>query len=219
MAAQGPIGPGSWGFDPKLKSEMSEFNLPRAKALLDLYGYVDKDGDGWRDLPDGRPLTLLYATQPDDSSRPFDELWKKNMDAIGVRLTLEKGQWPEQLKKARAGQLMIWQLGFSASNPDVQDGLGILYGPASGGQNLPRFKYEPFDVIYRRMDALPDGPERLALLREAQKIITAYMPNRYNVHRIVTDLTQPWLQGFRRPLFGNQFWQYVDVDPALRPGR
>ena len=37
---------------------MSEYDPARAKALLDLYGYVDRDGDGWRDMPDGSPLVL-----------------------------------------------------------------------------------------------------------------------------------------------------------------
>jgi hypothetical protein len=49
------------------------------------------------------------------------------------------------------------------------------------------------------------------------KIAVAYMPQKYVVHRILTDLTQPWLLGYRRPPFGNQFWQYVDVDPARQP--
>ena len=35
---------------------------PAAKALLDKFGYVDRDGDGWRDLPDGKPFTLLMAS-------------------------------------------------------------------------------------------------------------------------------------------------------------
>jgi ABC-type transport system substrate-binding protein len=217
VPAQSMVAPGSWGYDSGLKTENSDFSVARAKALLDMYGYVDRDGDGWRDMPGGKPLTIDYATQPDDLSRQFDEMWKKNLDAVGLRLNIIKGQWPEQLKMARAGHLMIWQLGYTAASPDAQDGLGILYGPASGGQNLARFKLAPFDAIYERMATLPDGPERLALLNEAIKLVTAYAPHKYNVHRILTDLTQPWLIGYRRPLFGNQFWQYVDVDPAQRP--
>ncbi len=214
IPAQSFVAPGGWGYDPAYKSANSDYDPARAKALLDLYGYVDRNGDGWRERPDGAPLVLRLATTSDESSRPFEELWKRNMDAVGIRLELEKGQWPELLRKARSGQLMIWQLGYSSANPDVQDGLGILYGPASGGQNLSRFRYEPFDDISRKMDALPDGPERLALLREAQAIVTAYMPQHFNVHRILTDITQPWLSGYRRPLYSNQFWQYVDIDAA-----
>ena len=212
IAAQSIVVPGSWGYDPTFRSENSEYDVARAKALLDMYGYLDRDGDGWRELPDGRPLVIEYATQPDALSRQFDELWKKSMDAIGIRLRVRAGQWPEQLKAARAGQLMVWQLGYTAVSPDVQDGLQILFGPASGGQNLSRFKDARFDALYRRMQALPDGPERLALLREALMIVTAYAPQKYNVHRIVTYLVQPRLLGFRAPLYGNQFWQYVDID-------
>ena len=217
VPAQTVLAPGSWGYDPNYKSENSDYSPARAKALLDMFGYVDRDGDGWRDMPDGKSLTLAYATQPDELSRKFDELWKKNMDAVGLRLTTIKGQWPEQLKMARAGQLMIWQLGYTAADPDAQGALQLLYGPGAGGQNLPRFKHARFDEIYDRMQALPDGPERLQLLHEALKIVTALMPHKYNVHRVITDLTHPWLQGYRRPPFGSQFWQYVDVDPALRP--
>ena len=212
IPAQSMVAPGTWGYDPEYKSANSDYDPARAKALLDLFGYIDRDGDGWRDRPDGGPLVIEYASQPDAISRSFDEVWKKNMDAIGVRLVVRTGQWPEQLKAARAGQLMLWQLGYSAGSPDVQDGLQTLYGPAAGGQNLPRFKHERYDQIYREMAGLPDGPRRLALLREAQQIVTAYVPHKYNVHRLSTELTQPWLVGFRRQLFGSQWWQYVDIE-------
>jgi ABC-type transport system substrate-binding protein len=219
IPAQSMVVPGSFGFDPAYKSENSDYSVPRAKALLDMYGYVDRNGDGWRDQPDGKPLVMQYATQPDAISRSFDEIMKKNFDSINVRLQIKPGQWPEQLKAARAGQLMLWQLGSSASTPDAQDSLEALYGPSAGGGNLARFKNPRFDEIYRQMQSLPDGPERLALLREAQAIVTAYAPLKYNVHRIINELTQPWLVGYRRPSFGNQFWQYVDIDESQRKPR
>ncbi len=216
IAAQSVVAPGTYGYDPQFVSENGVYDLSRAKALLDLYGYVDRNGDGWRDRPDGGPLVIDYASQPDALSRQFDEGWKHSMDALGVKLQIRAGQWPEQLKAARAGQLMVWQLGYSAASPDVQDGLQLLFGPASGGQNLARFRNARFDALYMRMQSLPDGPERLALLREAQNLATAYAPHKYNVHRILTDLTQPWVIGYRRPLYGNRFWQYIDIDAGLR---
>ncbi len=212
IPAQTSVSPGGYGYDPTLRTENGIYSPARAKALLDVYGYVDRDGDGWRELPDGKPLVIEYATTPDSISRQFDELWKKNMDAIGVRIKFRTAKWPEQLKAARAGQLQIWQLGYSNSNPDFQDGLQTLYGPASGGQNLGRFKLARFDQLYDRMQAMPDSPERLALLREAQDLVTAYAPMKYNVHRIITWLAQARVRGLRAPTYGNQFWQYVDID-------
>ena len=63
----------------------------------------------------------------------------------------------------------------------------------------------------------PDGPERLALMREAERLLIAYMPQKINVHRIGTDLTQPWLVGFRRPVFWLTSWQYLDILPGQPP--
>ena len=219
VPAQSVVAPMTWGYDPDYKSENGDFDLARAKALLDTYGYVDKDGDGWRDQPDGRPLVLEIASSPDSRSKPYDELWKRDMDKLGVQIRIRTAQWPENLKSARAGQLMIWQLGFNSSTPDAQLGLELMYGPASGGQNLGRFKLARYDEIYRRMMVLPDGPERAALLRDAQKLLTAYMPQKFRVHRIVNDLAQPWLIGFRRPYFNQIFWPYVDIDTAKLPPR
>ncbi|MBW8830712.1 MAG: hypothetical protein JF606_15020 [Burkholderiales bacterium] len=73
-----------------------------------------------------------------------------------------------------------------------------------------------FDEAYEQIQILPDGPQRLALLREALNIVTALAPHKYNVH--LTDLSQPWLIGYRRPLYGRQCWQYVDIDEASAPG-
>jgi ABC-type transport system substrate-binding protein len=216
IPAQSMVAPGTFGYDPNYKTENSDYNVPRAKALLDMYGYVDRNGDGWRDMPDGSPLVIQYATSPDSLQRQFDELWKRNMDAIGVRVEFKPAQWPENLKAARAGQLMVWQLGYTASTPDVQDAMQLLYGPGAGGQNLGRFRNERFDAIYDRMRSMPDGPERLALLDEANRIVTALAPHKYNVHRIVTDLAQPWIVGYRRPVFVSRFWQYLDVDESRR---
>jgi ABC-type transport system substrate-binding protein len=217
IPAQSLVSPHTYGYDPDFKSHNSDHDPARAKALLDMFGYVDRDGDGWREMPDGRPLVLQYASQSDALSRQFDELWKKNMDAVGVRLNIALGQWPEQLKKARAGQLMIWQLAYSAALPDVQDGFELAYGPAAGGQNISRFRLEAFDRAYRRLQMLPDGPERLQAVAEANQLLLAYMPLKYTVHRIVNDLNHPRLVGYKRPPFGNQFWHWVDIDPAAQP--
>jgi ABC-type transport system substrate-binding protein len=216
VPAQSPIAPGTWGYDPAFKSEMSEFNLARAKALLDMHGYVDKNGDGWRDQPDGQPLVLEYATSPDQQSRQLNELWKKNMDAIGLRIEFKVAKWPEQLKASRAGKLMMWGVGWSATQPDADTFLALGYGPNKGQANHARFDLAAFNALYERQRVLPDGPERQALLDEAKKLMVAYMPYKIHVHRIWTDLWHPWVLGYDRNIFVRDFWKYLDVDSAMQ---
>lgn len=217
VPAQAPVVPHTTGFDPAFKSEMSDYDPARAKALLDMYGYVDKDGDGWRDLPDGSPLVITRNTEPNSLSRAIDELWDKTLRAIGIKLQLKIQQWPENLKAAQSGRYQMWPVASSASSNDGQEALQRVYGPFSGTQNLPRFKDARLDALYDRMQAMPDGPEREALFREAKRIAVTYVPYKVHVHRMLTDIQQPWMSGYRRPLFWQDFWQFVDIDPARQP--
>ena len=216
IPAQSPVGPQTWGYDPGFRSEMSEYDPARAKALLDLYGYVDRDGDGWREQPDGSPLTIEYATQPDQQSRQLIELWRKNMTAIGIRMEFKYAKWPEQLKASRAGRLMMWGVGWSANAPDGDAFLALGYGPNRGQANHARFDLPAFNKLYQQQRVLADGPERAAVMAEAKKIMVAYMPYKAHVHRYFTDLAHPWVLGARRNIFVRDFWKYVDVDPDLR---
>ena len=87
IPAQTPIAPHTYGYDANLKTEMSDFDPARAKALLDAFGYVDRDGDGWREQPDGSPLVLEMASRQDDLQRQLNELWERHMRAVGLRIT------------------------------------------------------------------------------------------------------------------------------------
>lgn len=216
IPAQSPIGPETWGYDPTFRSEMSSYSVARAKALLDMHGWVDRDGDGWRDQPDGQPLVLEYATSPDQQSRQLSELWKKNMDAIGIRIEFKVAKWPENLKASRVGKLMMWGVGWSAGAPDGDTFLALGYGPNKGQANHARFDLPEFNRLYEKQRLLPDGPERAAVMADAKKLMIAYMPYKIHVHRISTDLSHPWVRGYHRNIFVREFWKYVDIDAAAQ---
>ena len=219
VVAQSPLLPGTSGYDPTFRSEMSAYDVPRAKALLDLYGYVDRDGDGWRESPAGTPLRLVMATETTQIYRQFNEQWRRCMAAVGIRMEFEIAEWPAHLKAALAGSLQMWMLGSTADVPDGQSALQRWYGPQSGRQNLSRFQLPAFDAAYDRMLALPDGPERDALFLACKRWAAAYMPTKVLVHRIANELLHPWVIGYRRTPFWQDWWQWVDVDMALRAAK
>ena len=212
LLAQGAIAPLVFGYDPNFKSEMSDFDVPRARALLDLYGYVDRNGDGWREQPDGSPLLLEYATQPDQLSRQLAELWQKSMKAIGVRISFKSAKWPENLKASRSGKLMMWGVGWLAGSPDGDTFLALGYGPNKGQANHSRFDLPAFNALYIKQNKMPDGPEREKVMQEAAKLMVAYAPYKISGHRIATDLMHPWVIGYKRNPFIREFWKFVDVD-------
>ncbi len=217
IVAQSPALPHSYAFNTSYRSENGEYNLARAKALLDMFGYVDKDGDGWREMPDGSPLLLKKATQPDQQSRQLDEQWKRDMDALNIRIEFAPAKWPENLKAGRAGKLMMWGLGGSGAGFDSLGGFARYHSKQVGGQNFARFKLPAMDVLYDRLDEMPDSPERLTLFEEAKRLSVVYAPYKFHVHRYFNDMTQPWVIGYRRPLFWNEYWQFIDIDTSKLP--
>jgi ABC-type transport system substrate-binding protein len=214
VIAQGPIAPETYGYDAAFRTEMSTFNRARAKALLDMHGYLDRNGDGWREQPDGRPLVLEYSTQPDGQSRQLIEQWNKNMQAIGIRIEFKTAKWPENLKSSRGGKLMMWGVSWSAAQPDGDTFLALGYGPNKGQANHARFDLAAFNRLYEQQRKMPDGPERLAVMQAAAKLMVAYMPYKVHVHRIWTDLTHPWVKGYVKNQYVREFYKYVDVDLA-----
>lgn len=211
LAAQSIVPPSTFGYDPALKSEMSTYDPARANALLDLYGFVDRDGDGWRDRSDGSPLVLQYHT--DKTLREFNELWQRRMNALHLRIEFIPGRWTEQAKAARAGKLMIWFLSWNADVPDADPFLRLGYGPAIGGDNLSRFNLPAFNALYERQSELPDGPERQATITEANRLLLAYLPMKAHVHRLQVTMNWPRLQGYRPHPFLRPFHAFVDVAP------
>ncbi|HET9025422.1 MAG TPA: ABC transporter substrate-binding protein, partial [Burkholderiaceae bacterium] len=201
--------PHQHGFDPLFRSEMGEYSPARAKALLDTCGYVDRDGDGWRELPDGRPLTLERTSSTGQVYRRVDEGFERDMTALGLRVRFRTGEFSELVKAGRAGKLMMWMLGYNAILPDGQQFLTRYYSKA---ETFTRFRFGPMDRIYEQLGALADGPEREALLLQAQRLAIAYMPYKYTSLRFETHVTQPHVIGFRRPIFSNDWYHFVDLD-------
>jgi len=217
IPSQSPVAPLTAGYDPNFRSEMSEFSPARAKALLDAFGYVDRNGDGWRERPDGSSLKLEMATQPDQLSRQLDEIWKRSMTAVGLQIDFRPAKWPENLKNSRAGKLMMWRVGWVAAQPDGDTFLALGYGPNKGQANHARFDLPAFNTLYAQQRTLPDGPERDALFHAAKKLFAVYAPYKFLGHRIETAVYHPWVVGFRRHPFMRDFWKYIDIDRDLQP--
>jgi ABC-type transport system substrate-binding protein len=214
IQAQTPYSPGVAGFEPGFRTSAGEYNVAKAKALLDMYGYVDRDGDGYREKPDGSPLVLHFSSTPTGRDQMYDELWKRSLDDIGIRFEVQKAKWPDILKAARRGKVQFWQLGGSAASPDADTWLASLSSSNPEG-NLAKFALPEYDQLYQKARSMPDGPERTKIYQHLAKLVVAYVPWKINTHRIRTDMWYPQLFGFKRhPIMSFNFWKYVDIDPS-----
>jgi ABC-type transport system substrate-binding protein len=199
------------GHDPNFSGH-AKYDPRGAAALLDKFGYIDRDKDGWRDLPDGKPLLLKMGTSPSAIDHQFNELWQRNLAAVGIRVEFVNQKFGDLLKMARAGQLQMWALGNTSLTPEGYQFLGLLYGGFSGLSNLARFKQPDFDRLYDQSRSLPDSPERTKLFREMSQLVSAYSPWMLNAYRIENIAVYPWVIDYKYNTFQNHPWMYYDVD-------
>jgi ABC-type transport system substrate-binding protein len=211
MRATQPIPPDIEGHVPGLNVSPPH-DPAAARALLDRFGYRDRDGDGLRELPDGRPLTLHIGTTAEDRER--DDLIRKNLLAVGIRVEFVNRKWADLLKMARAGQLQVWMLG---AFPVSADAIMLqLYGPNAGNTNLARFRNAEFDALYRRSRQEPSAEERWRTYQRMAQIIGIRNPWGLRIYAIRSALVRPWVQGFRRNPHFFQVWRFCDIDVGLR---
>jgi len=217
VPASGPIPPDIAGYDPALKTGAQIYDPAAARALLDRFGYRDRDGDGYRETPDGKPLVLERWSAPTSLSRQEDEQWKKNMDSIGLKIVFRKDQLQELRKMARQGKLPMRTDGWNADYPDAENFMQLLYGPNLGQENHARFSLPEFDRLYEAAHALPDSPERTRLFDRMTGLVLAYAPWRLMEHRIEDHVLQPWVRNYMPHPVRSAIWRYLDIDPAQRP--
>jgi len=209
VEAQFPIPPGVVGHDPNYRSSI-KYDPAGANALLDRFGYK-KGADGWRTLPDGKPLAIRYASRPDSLGRQLDELWKKAFDSISIRMEVQKDKFPELLKLERQCKLQMRTAAWIADYPDGDNFMQLLYGKNIHESNNACAAIPEYDRLYEQSLRMPDSPARDKLYVEMTRIMEAYAPWRLDISRYRNMLAQQWVLGFKKHPILHAEWQYIDV--------
>jgi ABC-type transport system substrate-binding protein len=217
---QGQAVPATQPIPPNVAGHSADFNVnvkydpATARALLDRFGYKDRDGDGWRELPDGKPLVLSMGSATSGRSRELDELWTRSLKAIGIRIEYVKQKWPDLLKMGRAAKLQMWPVGWITTYGEGDAFMQLLYSKNIGQSNYARFVNADYDELYRQSKRIPDGPERNALYRRMATIVAAYTPWDFGVYRYENTLVRPWVLGYKKNVYIEHPWKFLDVDVA-----
>jgi len=215
LPAQSPLPPNVLGYDATYRSD-AQYDIGLARALLDRFGYTDRDGDGYREAPDGKPLTLVMHTIASGAGRLRDELWRRSLDAIGIRINFKSDNYAEVVKAARLGKVQMFETNWIADYPDGDNFFQLLYGPNTGRTNYARFNLPAFNRLYEQSRALGDSPQRNRLYRQMAQAASAYTPWVLRIHPLSADLRYPWVKNYKRHPVENTAWRYLDIDVAQR---
>jgi len=214
IRAEFPIPPGIAGHDPAYRNSI-RYEPRTANALLDRFGYK-KGADGYRNLPDGKPLTVRYSSMPTERDRQFDELVKRSLDSIAVRVEIHKDRFPELIKLQKQCRLMMHNSAWIADYPDGDNFMQLLYGPNTGQSNNACYRSPEYDRLYEQSKTIPDSPERNRLYREMARLIEAHTVWLLEDSRYRNVLLQPYVIGYKKHPVMHAEWLYIDLESGPR---
>ncbi|MGZ3158878.1 MAG: ABC transporter substrate-binding protein [Burkholderiaceae bacterium] len=205
-----PIPPGMIGHDPHYTSSI-QYDPVAANALLDKFGYK-KGRDGWRTLPDGNPLQVTYSARADSTGQLQAEVWKKALNAIGIKMVGDLRPFPDLLRAEKLCQLQMRTLAWGADYPDGDNFMQLFYGQNIGQNNHGCNQIPEYDTLYAQTQQMPPGPERDALYHKMARILEVYAPQRLGLSRYRNMLAQPRVIGYKKHPILPAEWMYFDIE-------
>ena len=203
---------------PKLApNQRFDFDLNRAKQILDQAGYKDTNGDGVREMPGGgRPLRLRYAVRQESNiAQPVAEFitgWLKDIGIATTQKTYSDSQLTEVIGKGDY-DLFVW--GWT---PFVDPDPMLSYftcDQVSKDPKNPTSYYndaswcdKTYSALYKQQNTELDPNKRRAIV---QQMLTRF----YESATYVPLDYEPDLQAYRTNRFTGWIRQPAETGPVL----
>jgi peptide/nickel transport system substrate-binding protein len=204
-------------------------DIAAANALLDEAGYLDTNGDGIRETPDGMPLKILYQTSTNSVRQKTQALIQQWWKEIGVETELKNVEAavffggdpasPDTLNKFYTDVQMFTN---GPDNPDPQqylsnwlcqvDGEYVIQTPANnwGGSNTERWCSPEYDALYESLKSAT-GDERAQIAIQlndmlVQNYVAIPLVFRASVSAHANSLVGPAISGFESEEWNIEDW-------------
>ncbi len=170
-----------------------EYDPEKAKKLLDEAGYVDVDGDGFREDPEGNKFELKFASMSGgETAEPLAQAYIQNWADVGIKVELTDGRLHEfnsfyDLVEKDSPKIDIYQAAWgTGTDPDPEG----LYG-RTAKFNYTRYASEENDALLEAGNSPQafDEDFRRDVYKEWQALMVEDVPvaptlYRYKIHGV-----------------------------------
>lgn len=174
ISGVGVIAPTALGHDSSLPKNQQD--IEKAKKILDDAGYVDKDGDGIRELPSGEKMSVLVTPQANNKSRAalymrMSEIIMGNLKDIGIETVLdeESVRNADHLTEFRKSGMYELYIGYNTSGVAMYDS-AFMYMVPNPKNPWGTCTDEEFNALYEEMMNVGSYEEYNSISSRLQKL-------------------------------------------------
>jgi ABC-type transport system substrate-binding protein len=228
IPAMSPLPPGIFGYE-KEKAGINPFvydwdetrkrpvrkSIEEAKKLLTEAGYP-----GGRDR-DGKPLVITFDnawTGPENT--PMINWFRKRFKLLGIQLENRTTDYNRFQDKMLKGNFQFFFWGWNADYPDPENFFFLLYGPNGKvkhtGENAANYENTGFDRLFRKMENMDNTPERMAIIKDMNRILQEDAPWVWGYHPVAFALSHGWVGNLKSNAMANNTMKYINIEAGVR---
>lgn len=192
-------------------------SIEDARKLMSEAGYPGGVG------ADGKPLTLYFDDSSSSSQWKARYQWMKNkLSQLGIVLESRVSDSNRHRDKISRGDWQMIMKGWVADYPDAENFLFLFYSKNGTvindghGMNYSNYASASYDEVFKRLESMTDGPERLALIEQAVRQLQEDAPYVWAFHRRDLFLLHTWYGNYKPQTMGQSTLQYRKIDGRKR---
>ncbi|HRA62281.1 MAG: ABC transporter substrate-binding protein [Rhodoferax sp.] len=204
IPAINPIPPSMWSYNKSIKDDA--YNPEEAKKLLASAGLAGGFSTDLWAMPVQRPYN--------PNAKRIAELMQADLAKIGIKAEIKSFEWGEYRKRMQAGEHQMGMLGWTGDNGDPDNFLHTLLGcdaANSGGSNVAKFCYKPFEDLVQKAKITTDVKERTKLYEQAQVVFKEQAPWFTIAHAVQLKPISKNVIDFKLSPFGRHSFFGVDI--------
>ncbi len=166
------------------KIDAITYDIEKAKKILDDAGYVDKDGDGFRERKNGEKLTLVFLVKGSFGSNDSTVLTnaiQSDLKAVGIDMVTQS------MESAGHGEPdTYWDMYTVQNNTAITGDPQAYMKAAYSSENAIGYKSQKMDELIEKLNYAFETEERYAIAQEASQLVNdeaadLYLTNGYYI--------------------------------------
>lgn len=190
-----------------------DFDLEKARAELALAR--QELGDDFPEV-----LSLKFNTGSEGHKLVAEYMQREWQEKLGLKVEMISQEWKTYLKATTAGEYEIARMGWIGSFPDPESEFVSLF-QCDSPYNRARWCNQEFERTFREAQSVSDRKQRLALVREAERIMIEEAPIIPLYVYMQQHLQKPYVRdlAINLPAQPPLFRAWIDPDWRARGGR